>query len=586
MSFSTKKISEFLKIKKFGIKYNFRSSTISRLLELKVINALYQKNKNLKEEAFCEAVLSDLGVQYEISVKELRKLPKDGAYITISNHPMGMVEYILLIKLMLDKTDQYKLLTDLTLHNINALQPFSIPLNHFENHKTAKSKIATIKHAMTHLKSNKPLGLFPFYHSSTCSDIGDELDRMWDHTLINFIKKAEVPVVPIYFHESNRRLFYFLSAINNTLNIKLSSEKFSNNKRILKVRIGKPISVNEQNKCGTMKVYANFLRVRTYLLGKSFCTNNDFVSKKQLERPFVDDSLEIVAPADQEKVKKEIDLLKTTKASLFKSGQYEVFFSNSSEIPEIVYELGRLREITFRKIGEGTSKAIDLDKYDSYYHHLILWDNDAQKIGGAYRIGVGDEIYKKYGISGFYLSSTFDFDERMHEFMSHSLELGRAFIVAEYQRKTLPLMLLWSGVTRVAQIFPQHKYLIGSVSISNMLSEFSKTLIIEFLKHNYLDQSKNCLIHAKQDWKSCKDKTIEDLIENHLDNNLETLDTIIAEIESGHWKVPVLIKKYIDLSARVLSFNVDPDFNNAIDVLMYIRIQDIVSDPHGKIKAR
>lgn len=583
---SAKEIAGFLKINKLGIAGIFTARAMMTLLRIDVVNNLYRQKKNLKNTVFLEAILNELGVKYEISAKELRKLPGEGAYITISNHPLGGVDGMLLLRIILEKTPEYKILANFLLHKIEPLQPFIIPVNPFENLKKAGSNAAGIKDAIGHLKNNKPLGIFPAGEVSTHTVNGGIEDKIWDEATIKFIKRAEVPVVPIYFHARNSRLFYFLSKINDTFRTaKLPSELLSQKKRIIRIRIGSPISVNEQKKYSTLKEYGEFLRMRTYLLGKSLCISNNLHGKSIVYEKPVEGNLpkEIAEPAHTDTIKSEIELLKTMNTSLFVTGQYEVFFCDTNPIPGILHEIGRLREITFRKIGEGTNNAIDLDHYDRYYHHLILWDNNAQKIAGAYRIGLGKEIYSKYGIKGFYLSSTFDFDDKMHELMSDSLELGRAFIVEEYQRKTMPLLLLWRGVTNVAKKFPQHKYMIGSVSISNLLSEFSKSLIIEFLKQHYLDQSKNRLIHARQEYKIRKDDMITDLVQNHLDNDLDMLDSIIAEVESGQWKVPVLIKKYIHQNARVLSFNVDPDFNNAIDVLMYIKVQEISEELNIKI---
>ena len=583
---SAKEIAGFLKINKLGIAGIFTARAMMTLLRIDVVNNLYRQKKNLKSTVFLEAILNELGVKYEISAKELRKLPGEGAYITISNHPLGGVDGMLLLRIILEKTPEYKILANFLLHKIEPLQPFIIPVNPFENLKKAGSNAAGIKDAIGHLKNNKPLGIFPAGEVSTHTVNGGIEDKIWDEATIKFIKRAEVPVVPIYFHARNSRLFYFLSKINDTFRTaKLPSELLSQKKRIIRIRIGSPISVNEQKKYSTLKEYGEFLRMRTYLLGKSLCISNNLHGKSIVYEKPVEGNLpkEIAEPAHTDTIKSEIELLKTMNTSLFVTGQYEVFFCDTNPIPGILHEIGRLREITFRKIGEGTNNAIDLDHYDRYYHHLILWDNNAQKIAGAYRIGLGKEIYSKYGIKGFYLSSTFDFDDKMHELMSDSLELGRAFIVEEYQRKTMPLLLLWRGVTNVAKKFPQHKYMIGSVSISNLLSEFSKSLIIEFLKQHYLDQSKNRLIHARQEYKIRKDDMITDLVQNHLDNDLDMLDSIIAEVESGQWKVPVLIKKYIHQNARVLSFNVDPDFNNAIDVLMYIKVQEISEELNIKI---
>ncbi|MCJ7758069.1 MAG: GNAT family N-acetyltransferase, partial [Gillisia sp.] len=250
-------------------------------------------------------------------------------------------------------------------------------------------------------------------------------------------------------------------------------------------------------------------------------------------------------------------------------------------IPNIVNEIGRLREITFREIGEGTNNAVDLDKFDDYYYHLFLWDNEAKKIAGAYRMGMGAEIFEKYGIDGFYLQDLFRFEPELHSMMSQSIEMGRAFIIKEYQQKPMPLFLLWKGIVHCTLRFSEHKYLIGGVSISNKFSNFSKSLMIEFMKSNYYDPYVAQFIRPKKEFKVKLNDADKDFVFDESKADMNKFDKIIDEIEPGKLRMPVLIKKYIKQNARVIAFNVDPLFNNSVDGLMYIRIADL---PESTVK--
>jgi hypothetical protein len=263
------------------------------------------------------------------------------------------------------------------------------------------------------------------------------------------------------------------------------------------------------------------------------------------------------------------------------SKNYEVFLAKKEIIPNIVNEIGRLREITFREIGEGTNNAVDLDKFDDYYYHLFLWDNEAKKIAGAYRMGMGAEIFEKYGIDGFYLQDLFRFEPELHSMMSQSIEMGRAFIIKEYQQKPMPLFLLWKGIVHCTLRFSEHKYLIGGVSISNKFSDFSKSLMIEFMKSNYYDPYVAQFIRPKKAFKVKLNDADKDFVFDESKADMNKFDKIIDEIEPGSLRMPVLIKKYIKQNARVIAFNVDPLFNNAVDGLMYIRIADL---PESTVK--
>src|SRR5690606_16265651 len=209
----------------------------------------------------------------------------------------------------------------------------------------------------------------------------------------------------------------------------------------------------------------------------------------------------IVTPVNPEILEIEVETLRDLDKRLLISKNYEVFLSSPGHIPNILQEIGRLREITFREVGEGTNQAIDLDVYDAYYHHMFLWDNDTKKIAGAYRMGLGSKIYEKYGIEGFYLHDLFRFEPELYKMMSQSIEMGRAFIIKEYQQKPMPLFLLWKGIVHTTLRFPEHKYLIGGVTISDRFSEFSKSLMIEFMKSNYYDPYVAQFIHPKKEFK-------------------------------------------------------------------------------------
>ena len=238
-------------------------------------------------------------------------------------------------------------------------------------------------------------------------------------------------------------------------------------------------------------------------------------------------------------------------------------------------EIGRLREITFRAIGEGSNRAIDLDAFDNYYQHMFLWDSAAKCLAGAYRMGFGDDLYEALGVKGFYLQELFRFEPEFHKIMKQSIELGRAFIIKAYQQKPMPLFLMWKGIVHTTLRYPNHKYLIGGVSISNRFSNFSKSLMIEFMKSHYYDPYMAQYVNPKKEFKVKLKDADKDFVFDVTDADLNKFDKIIDEIEPGALRMPVLLKKYIKQNARLIAFNVDPLFNNVVDGLIYIRISDI-----------
>lgn len=581
---SAKEIAKVIKVDKYGFVGTFLGWVFMKTLRIAELNKIYDRNKHLQGTEFLNTILNEFQIRFEIPEEDLKRIPKEGGYITISNHPLGGIDGILLLKLMLEKEPDFKIIANFLLHRIEPLKPYIMPVNPFESHKNEKSSVAGLKETLRHLSDGKPLGIFPAGEVSTYKDDRLIVDKPWEEGAIKIIKKAQVPVVPIYFHAKNSTLFYLLSRLSATLRTaKLPSELLTQKKRTIKVRIGKPISVAEQNEHETIGEFSEFLRRKTYMLANAFqkpgghkILNTQHIIPKPHKTP-----KEIVKPANHDKIVEEIKQLREGDARLLQSKNYEVFLISAEKIPNILHEIGRLREITFREIGEGTNQSIDIDKFDQYYHHMFLWDDEAQKIAGAYRMGLGSEIFPKYGINGFYLQELFRFENELHDMMHKSIEMGRAFITSEYQQKPMPLFLLWKGIVHTTLRYPEHKYLIGGVSISDQFSDFSKSLMIEFMKSHYYDPYVAQYVYPKKEYKVKLKDADKDFVFNETKADLNKFDKIIDEIEPDNLRLPVLIKKYIKQNAKVIAFNVDPLFNNSVDGLMYIRIADL---PESTVK--
>ncbi|GFD75431.1 MULTISPECIES: GNAT family N-acyltransferase [Tenacibaculum] len=576
-----KEVAKAIGADKFGVFGTFSGWLLMKVLRISTANEIYNKHKHKKDLPFLNGLLDEFQIEFEIPEEDLKRIPKEGPFITISNHPLGGIDGILLLKLLLEHRTDYKIIANFLLHRIEPLKPYVMPVNPFENHKDAKSSVAGIKNALLHLREGKPLGLFPAGEVSTYRDGKLMVDKEWEQGAVRLIKKAKVPVIPIYFHAKNSQLFYTLSKISDTLRTaKLPSELLSQKNRVIKVRIGKPISVKDQDSFTEIPDFYQFLRRKTYMLAnpyekaspKILSTHNLKIPKK---------AKKITSQKSPELFVKEVDALREKGSRLLQSKNYEVFFASAKEIPNILHEIGRLREITFREVGEGTNKPIDLDRFDKYYHHLFLWDDQQNRLVGAYRMGLGKDIFKKHGINGFYIQTLFRIEPELYPMMEKTIEMGRAFIIKEYQQKPMPLFLLWKGIVHVTLRYPEHKYLMGGVSISNQFSEFSKSLMIEFMKSHYYDPYVAQYIRPKKEFKVKLKDADKDFVFDATEADMQKFDKIIDELEPGELRIPVLIKKYVKQNARLVAFNVDPKFNNAIDGLMYIKVADI---PESTVK--
>ncbi|MEM8846168.1 MAG: lysophospholipid acyltransferase family protein [Bacteroidota bacterium] len=578
---SAKEVAKVIGVNRYGFIGTFIGWLLMVVTKITTMNSFYNKNKNLSGTEFLESILNHYEIDFEIPEEDLKRLPKTGPYITISNHPLGGIDGVLLLKLMLQERQDFKIIANFLLQRIAPLKPFIMPVNPFENHKDAKSSVMGFKTALTHLREGHPLGIFPAGEVSTYKDGKLVVDKPWEEAAIKLIRKAEVPVVPIYFHARNSRLFYRLSKINDVFRTaKLPSELTTQSRRPIKVRVGQPISVASQKEEETLEGFTELLRKKTYLLANVF-EKERLIDKVPTTLKIPKTPKKIASAVRVEVLEGEIEKLREKDCRLLQSKNYEVYLAQEKEMPFILKEIGRQREITFREVGEGTNNPIDLDKFDSYYHHLFLWDNEEKAIVGAYRMGLGSHIFKNYGIDGFYLQDLFRFEPELYDMMSKSIEMGRAYIVKEYQQKPMPLFLLWKGIVHTTLRFPEHKYLIGGVSISNQFSNFSKSLMIEFMKSNYWDPYVAQYIRPKKEFKVQLKDADKEFIFDETQADLNKFDKLINEVEPGSLRLPVLIKKYIKQNAKVVAFNVDPLFNNSVDGLMYIKIADL---PESTVK--
>tara|TARA_Y100000385_G_scaffold290897_1_gene365937 strand:- start:2958 stop:4757 length:1800 start_codon:yes stop_codon:yes gene_type:complete len=572
---TSKEFAKAIKVHKYGLIGTGIAWLLMKVTRLSRINYIYNRNKHKSDIDFLNGLLYDFQIRFEIPEEDLKRLPKNGAYISVSNHPLGGIDGILLLKLMLGQRKDFKIIANFLLQRIKPLDPYIMPVNPFENRKELKSSLAGFKNSLLHLKNGHPLGVFPAGEVSTLKEGKLIVDKTWEPAVIKLIQRAEVPIVPIYFHAKNSPLFYKLSSLSELLRTaKLPSELLTQKNRVIKIRIGKPISVKAQKEQLTLEGFSDFIRRKTYMLSNTFEKPKIFTNIKSSLKT-TKSPKKIASPISKALMYAEIARLKAEKHQLLSSKNYEVYLAPAEKIPNLLHEIGRLREITFRAIGEGTNKAIDLDTFDRYYHHMFLWDAEAKCLAGAYRMGLGTEIYKTKGIKGFYLQDLFRFEPELHNMMSQSIELGRAFIIKDYQQKPMPLFLLWKGIVHTTLRFPDHNYLIGGVSISNRFSNFSKSLMIEFMKSHYYDPYLAQYITPKKEFKVKLKDADKDFVFDVTAADLNKFDKIIDEIEPGTLRLPVLLKKYIKQNARLIAFNVDPLFNNAVDGLMYIRIADL-----------
>lgn len=557
------------------LKGNVGGSIVARLvmyiMRLNKINKLYSDVYDEDADAFLDRLIEAIGITIELNEDDLQKIPKEGPFITISNHPFGGLDGIILIKLLAKIRPDYKVMANFLLKKIVPVEDYFLAVNPSED-KRNTSGTSGLKEALRHLNEGKPLGLFPAGEVSAYQAESNNVeDKEWSPTILKMIKKANIPVIPIYFKGSNSLLFQLLGLIHPMLRtVKLPSELLNKKNRAIKLRIGNPIPMDIQNSFTDIVQYGKFLRAKTYLLGSSLEVKKFFLKSQEAEK-----NIEPVAPeVDPAVLLKEVQNI-TEDYLLFTMKNYSIFCAPTLKIPNVLNEIGRLREITFRAVGEGTNRSIDLDEFDLYYCHLFIWDNEANRIVGAYRVGKGKDIIDRYGIKGFYINTLFKIRKDVLPVLYESIELGRSFIVEEYQRKPLPLFMLWKGILYFLIKNPEYRYLIGPVTISGKYTSVSKELIMKFIIRNHWDHELAQYISPRSKYRvETNDPDVEVMLDAS-GSNIAMLDKMIGDIEPSSDKLPVLLKKYISLNGRIVSFNIDPKFNMCLDGLLILDLFDV-----------
>lgn len=542
------------------------------LLRFDKLNRVYSHINDKKGLDFVDELIHVLDISYQADEEELhRRIPAEGAAIVVCNHPFGGLESILLIKLISAVRSDFRIVSNELLQKIEPISSFFIDESSSAKKAERKTPDSGFEKSQAFLEKGGLLCFFPAAEVSRFDSSRVLSDGQWQYPILKFIRQQKKPVIPVYFQGYNSRLFYLMANIHPSLqNFKLPTELLQHRKKPVKVRIGSTISVADQEKFSDVYQYGRYLRAKTYLLCSKIEVRRFFnYSLKRQQR------IEPVAEAlPKEKILAELKEL-GSEFLLFRLKNYTVYCAPTGRIPNILLELGRLREITFRQVGEGTNRSIDLDEFDLYYHQMFIWDTEAEAIVGAYRIGKGAEIIHKYGVRGFYIQSLFRIKDGMQDILSQTMELGRSFVVKEYQRKPMPLFLLWKGILYFTLKNPEYRYLMGPVSVSDDYSTSSKEMIIKFIMNHHFNWE---LARKVMPRNSYKFKTADhnlNVVMQTLDSDINSLDKLIGDVDELNSGLPVLLKKYIKLNAKIIGFNVDPKFNNCLDGLIILDLCDV-----------
>lgn len=554
-----------------GVVAKLQSSIIMKLAALDRVNKFYREVSVRGGDAPTE-ILTHLQVSCESTQFDLKNVPVSGSAIVIANHPTGALDGVLLMKLLSGVRPDVKFMGNFLLSKIGILEKYFISVDPFDSQ--GARNVSGIRASLEHLNQGGLLVIFPAGEVSTWqSGFCDVKDKSWDKSVMRFIRKANVPVIPLFINAKNSRLFHLMGKLHPMLRTAMLPREFLNKRgQKIEIRIGSAFSPKRAEELVDLDLYTRFLRANVYYLKPTHMRARKVRKQERKASKVVISS--VVSATDAEVLSAELDSIRKDRL-LIQYGSFDVFLSPPGDIPNMMREIGRLREITFREIGEGTNKEIDTDYFDTHYHQLFIWDNAAQKLVGAYRMGLGDEVVKEYGLKGFYTNTLFKMSPEMSDTMSKTIELGRSFIVSEYQRKPVSLLLLWKGILYILLKYEQFRYLMGPVTISGEFKDSSKLIIASYIKEYHLDKHNAKYITPTTGFKTTS-KIDVSLIKGI--ESIELINKLVCDIERNEFSIPVLIRKYLQLNSGVLGFNTDHEFCDAVDALMLLDLKKVPED--------
>ena len=560
--------------KAFGMKGFFGTCVAgiaNGALGLGKINRLFDGAADYQGREFADHLLENMNITIDVSAEQLENIPKEGGFVVVSNHPFGGIEGVMLLSAIAKVRPDFKIMANFILSHIPNLKECFFAVNPFENNPEWKSSVSGIKGAIQHIAAGNGLGVFPAGEVSRYHGHDFPEDLPWSTSIARIIKNAGVPVIPVFWEGQNSKLFYAVDKIHSMLGTaRLTRELANKHDTCFNLQIGKPILPAEVALYENPKDLAAYLRSRSYALEANI--PSQAVEKK------VADLEDIDAPTDLSLMLNELEAIRE-KAFLYSTSDFDCYLADYEDIPNLMHEIARLREETFRAIGEGTGKSLDQDEFDHHFKQMILWDKVKQKIAGCYRLGIGSEIIPKYGIKGFYVSTLVNFDEAFADHLSNTIELGRSFVALDYQKEVLPLMLLLRGLSDVVVRYPEAKHFIGPVSISSWYPKFYMSMIVKdvTVKHPVSEELAHMATPMTPFHEDFLKVDANVLMQGNMDG-IEKFDKFMFRLSNGQYRRPTLFKKYLKLNAKFLCFNVDPDFNDTLDSLLFLTFTDFPED--------
>ncbi|MBT8340158.1 MAG: lysophospholipid acyltransferase family protein [Desulfatitalea sp.] len=549
---------------------------VERLLAIDKINEIYSHlMRSPMEKRPFNAILKLLGMKYRVTDAKMAGIPAKGPLVVVSNHPFGGIEGIILGDLLSRVRPDVKIMGNYLLENIVPIRDAIIPVDPFGRKSSISGNAKIFRQCLRWLKEGGCLIVFPAGEvAHYCVHHRTVTDPPWSRHVGALVRMSRAQVLPVYFPGRNSILFNLMGLIHSRFRTAmLARELISRRKTSIRLSIGRFISGKQMQALDDDTELIHWLRFKTYLLANTADEKGTFhighkkIGRYKNEKPIMHQA--VIAAVSDRLLAKEIGSLPSSQM-LVTHKKWAVYVADSPQIPSLLREIGRLREKTFREVGEGTGKSMDLDLFDRFYRQLILWNHETCEVVGGYRMGDTRAILARFGRKGLYTHSLFHLKTGLLRHLGESLELGRSYIRSEYQRQPNCLAMLWKGICAYVVQNPRYRILFGPVSISNSYHRVSKQIMVQFLERHCSTKELAAHVRPRCPLGACSDPLLLELIDRMSGNTIDDVSMLIFEIEDDGKRVPVLIKHYLKLNGRFIAFNVDRKFSDAIDGLVLV----------------
>ncbi len=541
------------------------------------VRDLYRRVQQAEEGFHLENLLAEMRIELRVETADQVRIPASGPVVVVANHPYGILDGAVLTALLTRVRPDVKVLTNSLLGDVPELERHCIFVDPLRTDRSIESNRQALRQSLAWLQQGGMLAIFPAGEvSSWQMPTAQIADPVWNDAAVRLIRKTGASALPVYFCGHNSVGFHLLGMIHPRLRTAFLLQEFLRQEgKTVEVRIGTEISNGAISAIAADHEATEYLRWRTYLLARrtSPDARRAFAVRSRLALSLTQPVATAAAP---ELLEEEIANLPQDRC-LAKNGDLAVYLGTAAEMPHMLREIGRLREVTFRQAGEGTGKSLDLDRFDDYYWHMVLWHGTRRELVGGYRAGNTAEILAQYGIEGLYTSTLFRYDERIFQKLGPALELGRSFVRAEYQRQYAPLLLLWKGIARLVVTRPETPVLFGAVSVSNDYNETSRELIYRFFEARMHEGELAGMIEPRRPFRSVRLRPTDCRSMCRALRDLDELSEPINDVEPDGKGLPILLRQYSKIGGKVLAFNVDHKFSNVLDGLIAVDLRQ--TDP-------